>query len=152
MSKGGKSKQETKLPQWYEDAAKAAISKGEAVQKLGYVPYIGADVAALAPQSEAAIGQTDAWSQAFGMPSGGGASYLPSASNFAGGVKGYSSFPLYSDSIKALEQKFPGIAKYLASFSVNPGPGGASGQGAPAGTTSRMGGKGSFGNMFGGGL
>jgi len=114
-------KTKTQLPAWYEDAAKDLIALGKKRSTLGYVPYLGPDVAAITPQQEAGIKGYDAMSSAFGMPAGGAQalSYLPQATEFAGGVKGYSSFPGFEQSMKALKAKYPGIYDYLQSFSVN---------------------------------
>ncbi len=85
----------TKLPAWYEDAAKDLIALGKKRSTLGYVPWMGPDVAALDPASLAGMQGFDAMSAAFGMPGNSAASaqqYLPQATNYAGGVKGYSGF------------------------------------------------------------
>lgn len=111
-----KTKQETKLPAWYEDAAKDVIAKGNEVASGGYVPYIGPDVAALSDASKAGMQGIDNMSAAFGMPTSGGASYLPEAQTFAGGVKGYSSFPGFEQSMEALKAKYPGMYDFLSQF------------------------------------
>lgn len=117
-----KTSQTTKLPAWYEDAAKQVISLGQNAASGGYVPYMGPDVAALAPDTLAAIKGTDQFASAFGMPTSGGASYLPEAQDFAGGVKGYSSFPGFEASMEALKTKYPGMYSFLSQFNkINQG-------------------------------
>jgi hypothetical protein len=112
----------TKLPAWYEDAAKEILALGKKRASLGYTPYMGPDVAAMDPNTLAGMQGFDAMSAAFGMPAGGaaGAAYLPQAQEYAGGVKGYSSFPGFEQAQKALKAKYPGIYDYLMSFSVDP--------------------------------
>lgn len=121
MSGGGdqKSKQKstTKLPEWYETGAKNAINFGQEAAQGGYIPYIGPDVAALSPASKAAFGGIDAMSAAFGMPTGASSSYLPEEVTGAGGVKGYSSFPGFEESMNALKAKFPGAYDFISKYS-----------------------------------
>lgn len=126
MSKGSSDKtttqtQDFKLPPWYEKAVKDMLASGKNIASGGYVPYIGPDVAAMAPQTAAGIQGTDAMSAAFGMPTSGG-SYLPQAQEFAGGVKGYSSFPGFEQSMEALKAKYPGMYEFLSQFNkINQG-------------------------------
>jgi len=120
MSGGGskktKTKQDFKLPAWYEDAAKKMISFGDEASQGGYVPWMGPDVAALSPAAKAGFQGVDAMSGAFGMPTGASAAYLPEEQTFAGGVKGYSSFPGFEESMEALKAKFPGMYDFLAKY------------------------------------
>jgi len=126
MSKGGSNKTKTSqnftLPKWYEDAAKELLAAGKTASSGGYTPWMGPDVAALSPASKAGIQGTDAMSAAFGMPTSGGASYLPEEQTFAGGVKGYSSFPGFEESMNALKAKYPGMYDFLSQFNkINQG-------------------------------
>lgn len=117
-----KTTQTTKLPQWYEDAAKNVINFGQNVASGGYVPFMGPDVAALSPNTKAGIQGVDAMSAAFGMPTSGGAGYLPEEQTFAGGVKGYSSFPGFEESMNALKAKYPAMYDFLSQFNkINQG-------------------------------
>jgi len=145
----------TKLPPWYEDAAKQIIALGQKRSQLGYVPYMGPDVAAMDPNTMAGIQGFDAMSSAFGMPAGGAASmsYLPQAQTFAGGVKGYSGFPAFEEAQNALKAKYPGIYNYLQSFSINPQTGAPGGGGTtpPPVTPPAGGGTGTPGTGSGGG-
>ena len=113
----------TKSPAWYEDAAKKALAQGEKTAKIGYVPYSGPDVAAFSPQIVDAMQQSADWSAAFNTPGQAApniASQIMPATDFGGGLKGYSSFGGFEDSVAALRSKFPGLASYLDSFFVNP--------------------------------
>lgn len=120
MSGGGgkttKTTQNFTLPKWYEDAAKQVLAKGEAAASGGYTPWIGPDVAALSPAAKAGMAGADAMSAAFGMPTGASASYLPEEQTFAGGVKGYSSFPGFEQAMQALKTKYPGMYEFLAKY------------------------------------
>jgi len=113
----------TKSPAWYEDAAKKALAQGEKTAKIGYVPYSGPDVAAFSPQMVDAMQQSADWSAAFNTPGQAApdvASQIMPATDFGGGLKGYSSFGGFEDSVAALRSKYPGLASYLDSFFVNP--------------------------------
>jgi hypothetical protein len=111
-----KTKQDFKLPEWYETAAKNAINFGTEISQGGYTPWIGPDVAALAPASKAGFQGVDAMSSAFGMPTGASSSYLPEEQTFAGGVKGYSSFPGFEEAMGALKTKYPGMYDFLSKY------------------------------------
>lgn len=124
MGGGGgtqKTKTTVELPRWMEDAFKKGLSMGEAKAKMGYVPSIGPDVAAFNDQQIAGMQGASDFMTAFGMgPQQDIAGSLPIPQTFAGGIKGYSSFPVFEEMKAALEQKYPGLAKYLASFSIDP--------------------------------
>lgn len=116
--KGGKSSTEVSIPAWLEQAAQSGLARGEQAAGIGYVPYRGPDVAALTPMQEAAMANTSAASSAFGfgaspMPGAG----MPAAQTFAGGVRGYSSAPLYDQAVNELKMRDPAqYAKLMTPF------------------------------------
>ena len=113
-SAGDTSKSTTKLPEWFESAAKKALGVGERVAQIGYVPYYGPDVAAFAPQAVRGMQGIEDWNAAFNTPGQAGAdiaSELMPATDFGNGLMGYSSGPGYDSAVASLRQKFPG--KYL---------------------------------------
>lgn len=112
-----KQKSTIKLPEWYEKGAQNAINFGTEVASGGYIPYIGPDVAALSPASKAGYQGIDAMSSAFGMPTGASSAYMPEEVTGAGGVKGYSSFPGFEQSMEALKAKFPGAYDFISKYS-----------------------------------
>jgi hypothetical protein len=123
MSGGGKGSNttEVKLPKWYEDAATQALDMSGKKAKMGYIPYMGPDVAAFSPQTVDGMQMANDFSSAFGMsPARNVSESIPPPTDFGGGIKGYSSFPLYQQSMANLKTTFPGLAKYLESFSINP--------------------------------
>jgi hypothetical protein len=117
--KGGSTSTEVSIPAWLEQAAQSGLARGEQAAGIGYVPYRGPDVAALTPMQEAAMANTSAASSAFGlgaspMPGAG----MPAAQTFAGGVRGYSSAPLYDQAVSELQMRDPAqYAKLMAPFS-----------------------------------
>jgi hypothetical protein len=119
--KGGSQTTKIELPEWYESAAKKALALGEAKAKAGYVPYMGPDVAAFSPQQVQGMQTANDFAAAFGMaPQTDIASTLPPAQEFAGGVRGYSSFPLYKQALAALDTEYPGLSGYLKQFFIDP--------------------------------
>lgn len=118
--KGGKSSTEVSVPAWLEQAAQSGLARGTQAAGIGYVPYQGPDVAALTPMQEAAMFNTGQASSAFGlgpspMPSAG----MPEVQTFAGGMRGYSAFPLYNQAVNELQMRDPAqYAKLMAPFSI----------------------------------
>lgn len=109
MSGGGKGGQQTsttQLPKWYEDMAKHSFDKANQAASIGYMPWMGLDVAAFSPQQELAFQQANNASSAFGMGSAGGG-YLPQAQRDASGAMGYSSYPGYLAAQQAWEKQMP---------------------------------------------
>ena len=117
--KGGSTSTEVSIPEWLQQAAQSGLARGTQAAGIGYAPYIGPDMAALTPLQEAAMANTGQAASAFGL----GASPLPSAGmpevqTFAGGMRGYSAFPLYEQAINELKMRDPvQYAKLMAPFS-----------------------------------
>jgi hypothetical protein len=84
----------------------------------------GPDVAAFTPFQEAGFQQTADVASAFGVGPqmsrsdimGG----MPAPTEFAGGVRGYSSAPLYEQAVDALAAKRPAQAQFIESFFIDP--------------------------------
>ena len=116
--KGGSQSTSVEIPAWLQQAAQSGLARGEQAAGIGYVPYLGPDVAALTPLQEAAMANTSAASSAFGlgpspMPSAG----MPEIQTFAGGLRGYSSAPLYDQMVTELRSQNPEqYAKLMAPF------------------------------------
>jgi hypothetical protein len=107
-----------------EEAARRNLAKAEDISQIGYVPYYGPDVAAFTPFQEAGFQQTADVASAFGVGPqmsrsdimGG----MPAPTEFAGGVRGYSSAPLYQQAVDALAAKRPAQAQFIDSFFIDP--------------------------------
>ena len=119
--KGGSTTSEVKIPQWLEDAARANLAQAGEVSQIGYVPYYGPDVAAMTPMQESAIQNINQGASAFGMaaPSDPMAG-MPQAQEFAGGVRGYSSAPIFEQSLAQLEQNRPGQFEAISRMFIDP--------------------------------
>ncbi len=112
--KGGSQTSQVEIPAYLENASKKSLNRAEATQNIGYMPYMGADVAAFTqPQQQAMQSNIDA-AAAFGLVDPGldAMAGMPQAQDF-GGVQGYSSFPMYQMAVDDLKASRPGqVAAY----------------------------------------
>jgi hypothetical protein len=116
--KGGRTTTQVQIPRWLEDATKRTVTRGEQAGQIGYVPWHGPDVAAMTPMQHAAMGNTNAAAQAFGLGTGSGG--MPAPTTYAGGVQGYSGMPLYQQGLDTLKAQSPGQWDAIARMFVNP--------------------------------
>ena len=122
--KGGSSTQTVEIPEYIEEAAKRNLTKAEGISQLGYVPYYGPDVAAFTPMQQAGFQNTADVSSAFGMAApasqqdimGG----MGAPTQYANGVTGYSSQPLYQQSLDQFAAARPAQKSYMDSFFIDP--------------------------------
>ena len=122
MSKGGTTSQSTQIPAWLENAAIENINKGRDVSQIGYTPYYGPDVAAFSPMQQQSMRSTGNAASAFGLaPQGFDAmAGMPQAETFAGGLQGYSSAPLYEQSLDKLFANAPAQYRAMNSMFIDP--------------------------------
>tara|TARA_R110000796_G_scaffold74662_2_gene167921 strand:- start:382 stop:1473 length:1092 start_codon:yes stop_codon:yes gene_type:complete len=124
MSKGGSTSSSVTVPDYIENAARRNLNKAEGISQIGYTPYFGPDVAALTPMQQASFQNTANVANAFGMgtPSSGfdimGGMGEPT--QYAGGVSGYSSAPIYEQSLDELAARRPAQKAYMDSFFIDP--------------------------------
>ena len=129
--KGGGQSTKTEIPEWAEAATKRNLARAEEVQKIGYMPYYGPDVAGFTPTQQAAMQNNLAAASAFGMAAPADAmAGMPQAQDFGGGISGYSSGNLFDQAVAEFEAREPAYAKeYNELFAGNtytnpfPGPG-----------------------------
>ena len=71
--KGGSTTTTVEVPEYIEEAAKRNLTRADAISRIGYVPYYGADVAAMTPLQQAAMQNVAGQAGAFGLatPAGG---------------------------------------------------------------------------------
>jgi hypothetical protein len=128
MAGGGSNTQTTsvEIPQWLQEAAQRNLSRADQVSQIGYTPYYGPDVAAMTPMQIAAMQNTGAAASAFGLPTvADPMAGMPTPQTFAGGVQGYSSAPLFQQSLEALRVNAPGQYAAIQSLFVDPRTGAA---------------------------
>jgi len=116
---GGTSQEKTTLPKFYETGLQQGVGMGRDISAMGYTPYYGPDVAAMSPMETAGIQGTQQAASAFGMPTGEG-QYMPEPTTFAGGVQGYSSQPIFQESVDRFAADRPAQSAYYDSFFVDP--------------------------------
>jgi len=129
--KGGSTTSEVKIPEYIEAASKANLARASDISKIGYTPYYGPDVAAFSPMQQAAFQNTADTASAFGLRAptsqqdimGG----MPAPTTYAGGVQGYSSAPMYEQSLAELEAQRPGQYQAIMNQFLDPVGGGYSG-------------------------
>ena len=124
--KGGSTSTSVSIPEYIEEAAKQNLAKAEGISQIGYVPYYGPSVAAFTPFQQASFQQTADTASAFGLGPqtpmsqqdimGG----MPAPTEYAGGVMGYSSQPLYQQAVDQLAAERPAQAQYIESFFIDP--------------------------------
>ncbi len=123
--KGGSTSSTVEIPQYIEDAAKRNLARADTISQIGYVPYYGADVAAFTPMQEAAFQNTAGTAGAFGLAGGGMSQQditggMPAPTTYAGGVRGYSSAPMYEQAMDELATRRPGQKNLIDSLFIDP--------------------------------
>lgn len=119
--KGGSQTTQVEVPQYVEDAARANLAQGQEVSRIGYTPYYGPDVAAFSPMQTAAMQNAADFASAFGMaPQMDVTAGMPQAQEYAGGIRGYSSAPLYEQAVAELAARRPAQAALIESQFIDP--------------------------------
>lgn len=119
--KGGSQTTQVEVPQYIEDAARANLAQGREVSRIGYTPYYGPDVAAFSPMQTAAMQNAADFASAFGMaPQMDVTAGMPQAQEYAGGIRGYSSAPLYEQAVAELAARRPAQAALIESQFIDP--------------------------------
>ena len=121
--KGGSETTETTIPDWIKQPAIRNLQRAEDVQRIEYMPYYGADVAAFTPTQNAAFNANIGAGEAFGLLAPGhgltATSGMPTPTDWDG-FTGYSSQPMYESALAELKAKQPGaVAQYDALFGAN---------------------------------
>ena len=107
--KGGSQTSTQSIPEWVKEPAIRNLAQAEIAGKIGYMPYYGPDIAALAPQQEQAMRNTFGAQQAYGLidPSVQFSTGMPRARTFDGGVRGYSSGDIFDQAVAELAARNP---------------------------------------------
>ena len=115
--KGGTQTQETTIPEYINHYAQQNLQRAAQVGQLGYQPYYGPDVAALTPLQETAMENNASAANAFGLAVPTQNSLMDAPTEYANGVRGYSSQPIYQDAVDAYTAANPEqAAQYNALF------------------------------------
>lgn len=116
---GGSNTTSVTIPAWLEDAAKKGIARAEDVSRIGYTPYYGPDVAAMAPAQIAAMQGTNQMASAFGMPASDPTAGMPTATNY-NGMSAYSSGGMYDAALAELKARSPGLYAAITGMFIDP--------------------------------
>ena len=115
--KGGTQTQETTIPEYINHYAQQNLHRAAQVGQLGYQPYYGPDVAAITPLQETAMENNASAANAFGLAVPTQNSLMDAPTEYANGVRGYSSQPIYQDAVDAYTEANPDqAAQYNALF------------------------------------
>lgn len=123
-SMGGSQSTKTIIPENQQAAADANLARAQIAAAIGFTPNYGPDVAAFTPVQESVFRQTADTARAFGVDApttnrdirGG----LPRATEYAGGVRGYSSGDLFDQSLLELERRRPAQKALIDSLFIDP--------------------------------
>ena len=120
--KGGSTTSSVEIPEYIERAAQENLNRAQAIAQMGYVPYYGPDVAAFTPMQEAGMQNVASAASAFGLasPTGAGITGMPAPTEYAGGIRGYSSAPMFEQAQAELGRQRPAQKSYLDSFFIDP--------------------------------
>lgn len=110
---GSRSTTKTEIPKYLEDAGKLAIQQAQQIQQMGYMPYMGPEVAAVNPYEQAAAQGVGQMASAFGMAAPAGLDMgMPTVTQ--GGMTGYSSYPIYQSALERLREQRPEQYEFFA--------------------------------------
>ena len=104
---GSSSTQTTKIPDYMSDAGRTAAQRANMIYEAGRMPFTGIDVVAINPAEQAAIDQAAMAASAFGMPSAAANPFEGMEVLESGGLRGYSSYPIYISDMQRLKEQRP---------------------------------------------
>lgn len=122
---GSKQTSSNNVPKYIEQGGMEAVQRASGIADMGYVPYVGPDVALPGQGTLAGWQNQNAGSSAFGLaaPSSTGLEGMPVST--AGGISGFSSAPGLQAAIASLQRDYPGLYTYLTNMTINPQTGAA---------------------------
>ena len=116
---GGTSEQKTTLPKLLKQAFNK-LSAWVAMSQVWLCSILRPRCRSVQPNARSCIQGTDVMAGAFVMTTTSCQQYMPAPTQFEGGAMGYSSAPLFEQSVGLLREARPGQAEYLESFSIDP--------------------------------
>jgi len=130
--KGGTQTQEVRLPEAIERASAENLALANEIGRIGFVPYQGPTVAGLSSPQQAAMANTNAAANAFGLAQA--APPISPIEQMPGGMgAGYSPFEAYMQAVMAVPQGQRGA---IESYMAHPQTGGLPSRPLPAVTVS----------------
>ena len=117
-----KSSQQTtnEPPAWWADAAKKSLSISDAINKVGYVPYQGNEIAGFTPMQQAGMQSNNDWlAAANGGRSQNAMRGMPQATRDASGVSGFGSYQGLLANLKQMRNTMPAQYRALTQIGGN---------------------------------
>jgi len=94
------------IPPEVTAANQAMLARGQKLAELGYIPYMGVDVAGINPAERAAMENVGQMASAFGLAAPAAVDIgMPEVT--VGGMTGYSGFPLYEGALERFRETRP---------------------------------------------
>jgi len=94
------------IPPEVTAANAAMLERGQKLADLGYIPYMGVDVAGINPAERAAMENVGQMASAFGLAAP-AVSQISAPEVTIGGMTGYSSFPMYEGALERFRETRP---------------------------------------------
>lgn len=94
------------IPPEVTAANAAMLARGEKLAELGYIPYMGVDVAGINPAERAAMENVGQMASAFGLAAP-ETSQISAPEVTMGGMTGYTSFPMYEGALERFRETRP---------------------------------------------
>jgi len=113
---GSKTTQKTEIPAYIEEAGKLALERAKQIQAMGYVPYMGPEVAAINPYEQAVAQNVGGMASAFGLSAPAAMSMGGMPTVTQGGITGYTSYPGYMSSLERLREVRPEMYNYFSNL------------------------------------
>ena len=108
-----KTTQEAKIPEYLEEAGRLAVQQAQQAQQMGYIPYMGPEIATVNPYEQALAQNVGGMASAFGMAAPAGLDMgMPTVTQ--GGMTGYSSYPIYQGAMERLREQRPEQYEFFA--------------------------------------
>lgn len=119
--KGGSDTTSVEIPQYIEDAARRNLAKADQIAQIGNVVNPGPTSAAFTPMQSSAFQNTADTANAYGLNAPVGQADIQrggmdEAQQYANGVRGYSSTPIYDQSMEAFGARDPGQKTFIDSM------------------------------------
>ena len=119
--KGGSDTTSVEIPQYIEDAARRNLAKADQIAQIGNVVNPGPTTVAYTPMQSSAFQNTADTANAYGLNAPVGQADIQrggmdEAQQYANGVRGYSSTPIYDQSMEAFGERDPGQKAFIDSM------------------------------------
>lgn len=116
---GGSDETKTKIPEYLQRASQDALRRGADVADMGYVPYMGPEVAAFQPQQLTAMRNNQSMAADLGLDAGPGYT-PPPTTDFGNGMVGYGSYDPFMALLDQFKAERPGQFDYINSMFIDP--------------------------------